>query len=129
MFDNQNEIIELIEIGVDAYVLKTADREEILKAIELVSNDAKYFSPEIFRIWENSRYKNENSIKRTNLSFRELEVLVLLCQGYTTKQIAIKLYIEPTTVTTHRVHIMNKLGVKTFAELICYSIRNKLFIP
>ncbi len=125
------QIIELIELGVDAYILKSADKNEIVKALDYIAMGSVYHTPKVYEIWKNYKdniatwHKTGNN--RPKFSPREMEVMKLLFHEKSAREIAKELFIEETTVCTHKAHIMKKMKVKKIAGLIKYVSENKIF--
>jgi DNA-binding NarL/FixJ family response regulator len=116
MHDDGNYIMQSIRAGAYGYLLKNADEEELLKAIYTVLEGKKYFNQEI-----SQRMINIMSIEGVTpkkLSPKEMEILKLIAEGQTTKEIAQKLIISTRTVETHRNNMMKKLKVKNTPELV-----------
>src|SRR5690554_5781395 len=102
----------------DGYLLKIDGREDIEKALKAVMNDQKYFSPKTQQlVFETTISKN-----RVELTDREKEVLQLIVQEKTTKEIANKLHLSEKTIETHRGNIMQKLEVKNIAGMVKKAI-------
>jgi two-component system response regulator NreC len=116
MHDDGNYIAKCAKYGAHGYLLKNADEEELIKAIHQVNEGKKYFPPDITERMINTIMKEEVQYK--HLSKKESEVLLLLSEGFTTKEIADRLFISTRTVETHRANILKKLKVKNTAELI-----------
>ncbi len=123
----QAMIKNLVEIGTDGYLLKNSSKEELLDAIYKVANDEKYFSSEVTLSLLNPEKNESKSFKHTiDFTNRELDVLKLLVDGYTNKQVGEKLFISHRTVDTHRTNIMKKVGVNNVAGLISFAIKTRL---
>ena len=116
MHDDGNYIMQSIRGGAFGYLLKNADEEELLLAIDTVLNGNKYFNQEISQKMINIMSLEGVSPKK--LSSKEMEILKLIAEGQTTKEIAQKLFISTRTVETHRNNMMKKLEVKNTPELI-----------
>ncbi|MHC4842520.1 MAG: response regulator [Planctomycetota bacterium] len=123
-------ISEMLKSGASGYLLKDCAFEELARAIRAVYKGNSYLSPGISGvviddyIHRLSREKVKNS--SDVLTERETEILQLLAEGKSTKQIALKLHISVKTVETHRRQIMNKLNIHTVAELTKYAIKKGL---
>ena len=117
------EFTELTKIGIKNIIYKTADREEVLAAVDSASKRKKYYSEEILdmllELGETRAAPEENA----NLTISEIEIVRLIAGGMTTKEIAEKKCISFHTVNTHRKNIFRKLGVSNASELIMYAIR------
>ncbi len=72
---------------------------------------------------------NEYSCEGMNISEREMEIITLIAEGYSNKEVADKLFLSTHTVTTHRKNIMNKLGVNNTAGLVLFAVRENLVSP
>lgn len=119
MHNDVDSMIEIYKSGVDGFVLKTADQQELLFAIRTLAEGKSYFTSEVTRIiFENmSRPKTKADI----LSERELEILTLISEGMTSQEIAEVLFISKMTVETHRKNILLKCDVKNVAELLKFA--------
>ncbi|MDO6738030.1 response regulator transcription factor [Wenyingzhuangia sp. 2_MG-2023] len=115
MHDDGNYIARCAQYGAHGYLLKNTDEDEVLNAIKQVHNGAKYYNQELSKKMIDSMAE-VNSIKK--LTKKESEILELLAQGLTTKEIATKFYISTRTVETHRSNMLKKLEVKNTVELI-----------
>jgi DNA-binding NarL/FixJ family response regulator len=120
-------IAKLIRMGVDGYLLKNAEKRELLHAINTIQKGESYFSKEVIQknVENNSKIKSGN-VQITELSYREKEILVLIAQGLTGNEIAEKENISPNTVNTHRKNLLSKINVKNTAGLVKYAVENGL---
>lgn len=118
-------IRKLIQLGIDGYLLKNADSQEMLSAIETVRNGRKYFSGEVTLQLSQSGLvtSDDGSVKMSSLTERELDVLKLLVEGWSSKEIGAQLHISARTVDTHRTNMMKKLEVTNVVGLIRWAIR------
>lgn len=114
---------KMIENGANGYLLKNADKHEILKAIETVFEGKKYIT---FEADSALRYENELQKKLPKLTKREKEVLLQIAEGLTNAQISEKLFISIDTVDSHRKNLHTKLNVKNTAMLIRFATENNL---
>jgi DNA-binding NarL/FixJ family response regulator len=117
-----------LSLGADGYLLKNARKDEILAAIREVMRGGCYFSPPIAReivdqIREPGRQDREPF---TQLSARERQVLRLIAEGLSAKEVATDLGISTKTVEAHRTSLMRKLGVRKATELVRYAVRHGL---
>lgn len=124
MHDEALMIREMLAAGVDGYVLKKYAQQEIVNAIETVHNGRKYFSNEVNKALLSALLPQEMS--ENSVTERELEVLKLLAQELTSKQIAEKLFISERTVETHRKNLMRKTGANNAIGLVRYAYSKKL---
>jgi DNA-binding NarL/FixJ family response regulator len=117
-----------IALGADGYVLKSGRTDEILVAIREVMRGSCYFSPPVAR--EISTRTPEPGERAgdpfARLSTREREVLRLIAEGLSAKEIATRLFISAKTVEAHRTSVMRKLGARKATELVRYAVRHGL---
>ncbi|MCG8589411.1 MAG: response regulator transcription factor [Proteobacteria bacterium] len=120
-----------ISLGADGYVLKNGRAGEVLTAIRAVTKGGSYFSPAVAReIVEQLRQpKKPGDEPFSLLSSREREVLHLIAEGLSAKEIAVDLKISTKTVEAHRTSLMRKLGVRKATELVRYALRHGLIEP
>ncbi|APY10976.1 DNA-binding response regulator [Seonamhaeicola sp. S2-3] len=116
MHDEGNYIAKCAKKGAYSYLLKNTDQEELIKAIRMVAMGKKYFGPKISEKMIN--YMSEQTVSENILSKKEKEVLGLISEGLTTKEIASKLFVSTRTIETHRANVIKKLEVKNTAELV-----------
>jgi DNA-binding NarL/FixJ family response regulator len=129
MHSDTTFVTEMLKSGAAGYLLKDCAFEELTRAIRTVINDKIYLSPSISGVVvEDYIHRISKTAPEDSdiLTDREREVLQLMAEGGSTKQIAIKLHISIKTVETHRRQIMSKLGIHTIAELTKYAIRKGL---
>ena len=129
MYSDRRFVSGMLEAGASGYLLKDCAFEELVRAIRSVISNQTYLSPKIAGIVV-SRYigktpRTEPSVF-TNLTQREREVLQVLAEGMTTKEIAYHLNVSVKTVETHRRNIMEKLNIHSISELVKYAIREGL---
>ena len=116
MHSDGNYIAKCAKSGAYGYLLKNTDEDELTLAIRTVNKGKKYFSTEISEKMIN--FMSTQSVSEDILSNKETEVLGLISEGLTTKEIAAKLFVSSRTIETHRANILKKLEVKNTAELI-----------
>ena len=122
-------VSEMLKSGACGYLLKDCAFEELAGAIRAVVDGKTYLSPAISGVVVDDylhRLSKNDSPNGQILTNREREVIQLLAEGKTTKQIALKLHISVKTVETHRRQMMDKLDIHTVAELTKYAIRKGL---
>jgi DNA-binding NarL/FixJ family response regulator len=125
MHEEHEYIMNALKIGVQGYILKSIERFDLEKAIIMIYEGGKYFSPLVTNILAESVVKPEQQII-TELTPREKEVIELFAQGFSTKQVADKLGIGTRTVESHRVNMLKKMKVNNTAELVRKSIEMKI---
>jgi len=126
--ENNGDLIrEAINAGARGYVLKSADDEEIIEAIEALAQHRSYYSSLVPKQFLNSltmRVQSDGGCM--SLTCREQQILRLVAQGHRGKHIALILGISPKTVDTHRTAAMRKLQLQSVAEVVRYAVREKL---
>lgn len=129
MFSSKDYIEKLLRAGADGYLLKNTDAIELKDAIETLIRGESYFSKEVTeRIMEGlQKKKHDEKTKFTiELTEREIDVLKLIVQEFTTAEIADKLFISTHTVETHRKNLISKLNVRNIAGLVRYAMEHGL---
>ncbi len=122
-------VTEMIRAGASGYVLKQCAFEEIERAIEAVAAHQAYLSPgvarEVFRRLSDPETQEQESAFST-LSSREREILQLLAEGKTSREVSETINISVKTVDTHKQNVMRKLNLGSFADLVKYAVRQGL---
>jgi len=129
MHSDRRFVIEMFKAGASGYMLKDCAFEELARAIRVVMANRIYLSPSISDKVVSEYIRNlppEEESAFSALSHREREVLQVLAEGFSTKEIAAKLSVSTKTVETHRQNIMHKLSIFSIAELTKYAIREGL---
>jgi len=124
MHKSEEILAEAFESGAKGYVLKENAFEELIKAIHAVKDGKVYVSSELAPTLLHGFLSNER--RGNDLSAREREILKLLAEGYSNKEISDMLVISIKTVETHRANIMRKNNFKNITELVLYAARNHL---
>lgn len=117
------EMVELNSAGINDIILKTADKEELLEALDSTLKGKKYYSNELLDLLFEVNEKRNITEETGQLTMSELEIVRLISEGFTTKEIASHKFISFHTVISHRKNIFRKLGVTSISELIMYSIK------
>ena len=132
MLDNKHQIVELLKLGVNGFILKSTDEEEMKKAIDLILDGNQYLTPEVKEKWI-EYLLNLNNIKtdliKPLFTDREIEIMKLLADQLTTKEISDKLFIAESTINTHKKHLMSKIGTDNSIGIVMFAIRNEYYIP
>jgi DNA-binding NarL/FixJ family response regulator len=129
MHSERHFVSEMLKAGAMAYLLKQCAVDELLIAIKTVLKNQTYLSPCISGVVVDHFVRNASKSESTafsHLSDREREVLQLMAEGKTTKEIAFQLHLSIKTIETHRMKVMEKLDIHTVAELTKYAIREGL---
>jgi len=126
MHQEAGMIKSLMTIGADGYILNSTSQDELIGAIRKVAAGQPYFSPEVTLSLLNTPQNNLQSSKQQTemLTDREEEILKLIAEGFSNKEIGTKLFISHRTVDTHRTNLMKKLNANNIAGLISYAIKN-----
>lgn len=130
MHNDDAIFFEAIQSGASGYVLKGSRPDELIQALKEVHSGHVYLSPPMTRKLVNSYLETADSQKNKQLDIlteREAQVMQLLAQGLTNREVAEHLIISPSTVQTHRTHIMEKLDLNNRAELVRFAFQNNLF--
>jgi DNA-binding NarL/FixJ family response regulator len=123
--EDPDMVTEAFRIGANGYLLKNSAASELFQAIDVVMEGSNYVTPKIARGMISSFIKNPGGEKiHGSLSLRQREVLQLLAEGHTMKEVASILNITPRTVAFHKYQIMEDLDIKTNSELIQYAIKH-----
>jgi DNA-binding NarL/FixJ family response regulator len=131
MREGIDDILAMFDAGASGFIAKhyIYDADVLVKAFRDVLNDKLFCSPEISQsVLAALLQRNSGKSKQTNLTERELEVLILVAQGKTVKEIASQLFLSERTVETHKHTLKEKLGVHTDADLVKEAIRRGLII-
>jgi DNA-binding NarL/FixJ family response regulator len=110
------------DLGVDGFIVKESDYNELRHAIQVVVDGGKYFSQVLLLRMVNNRENNLN----LNLTNRELDVLNYLCKGMSANEIAEKLFISPRTVEKHRSDLLLRTGTPNSISLVIFAVKNGL---
>lgn len=119
----------VLEAGINGYLLKNTEKKDLLNGIRSIIKGQQVFSKPIANMLAESYINKDTAFKPeldTNLTKREREILQLIVQGMTSREIAGELYISPRTVDTHRSNLMGKLEIKNTAELVRFALQNNL---
>jgi DNA-binding NarL/FixJ family response regulator len=125
---SEDVVRDCLRAGALAYVLKSDPVALLLESVRLVLLRKPFLTPEIARILVTDLFVHKRQLHRRTeeLTAREREVLQLLAEGRTNKEVARTLGIGPRTVETHRMNLMAKLDCRSIAQLVRYAVRNQL---
>ncbi|MBA2329681.1 MAG: response regulator transcription factor [Bacteroidota bacterium] len=130
MYDDQEMITKMMEMGANAYLTKTTDPEEIYQAIITCMNDEFYFNDLVNKavLLKLQYKKNVRQFYPNPVKFSEKEINILKCiaEDKTTEEISKTVFLSPRTIETIRQKMKEKIGAKTIAGLVMYAMRNKL---
>ena len=126
MYSDKRFVKEMLKAGASGYMLKDSAFTELIDAIRVIVGDKIYISPGVASIvledYLEDSIQRESSV-RSLLTSREIEVLQLLAEGKSTKQIALSLSLSIKTIESRRARIMQKIGIDNIADLTKYAIR------
>lgn len=125
MFSDTGHYTQMIQAGARGFILKKANKYELEQAILAVQRGGSYFSQEILQKLA-FRYTGKETGEE-DLTTREVEIMVLICQGLTSQEISERLHISAKTVETHRSNLFLKAGVHNVAGLIAWAVRNQYY--
>ena len=128
MHEEEEYSMKLVRMGVSGYLLKDSAAQEVIEAVRTAFAGKAYFSPQISKTlaesYRESVHDEDDPYERLN--DREREVLQLIAEGNTNKQIAEILFISPKTVDNHRTHLMRKLNIHSAADLTRWATKRGL---
>jgi DNA-binding NarL/FixJ family response regulator len=117
---------QMLDAGVKGFLLKNSDANELISALEAVMDGKSYFSQELLVDILDQKRLHKLRKDAVKLSTRELEVLRLICDGYSNAEIAEELFISQRTVDRHRSNLLGKTGCKNSTSLVMYAVKNKI---
>lgn len=123
MYGDEKYYSRMVEAGAKGFLLKDSSIEEVFAAIDAVMNNEEYICNEVMKALSGAMRRNEEA---DILSEREMDVLIGICRGLSTQEIAEKLFISKRTVDSHRANILEKTGSKNTASLVVYAIKHNL---
>ena len=121
MFSDEEYYFKMINAGVKGFLIKDSTIDEVREAIRIVAKGGNYFSQEILY----KLIKNGPELIKSDetLSEREIEILTLICQGFSNQEIAEKLFLSKRTIDKHRANILDKTQCRNTASLVVYAIK------
>ncbi len=129
MHESEKLVEEVLEIGAHGFLLKSDAGRELISFIEAILKGRRCVSSKLAKIFDQHNPKVASFSPATTLTGREREILQLLAEGRTSKEVALALKISTKTAETHRTNIMQKLNLHSITELTRYAIRNKIVQP
>jgi DNA-binding NarL/FixJ family response regulator len=133
MYSNEAYVKKAFELGARGYVLKNAIDVDLTRAVEAVAEGKTYLSPDVAHLAVEKMKAGPGASKVADpydrLTLREKEVLKLIAEGKSNKEIAVLLNISVNTVAVHRAHLMETLGFHRTAELVLYAVKKGLIVP
>jgi DNA-binding NarL/FixJ family response regulator len=133
MYSNEAYVRKAFQLGAKGYILKNAIEVDLTRAVLALAEGEAYFSPGISQIvlesLKSGSFQDSSQDPYERLTLREKEVLQLIAQGKSNKEIATLLNISVNTVAVHRAHVMETLGLHRTAELVLYAVKKGLIHP
>jgi DNA-binding NarL/FixJ family response regulator len=132
MYYSEQIAREILAAGARGYLLKSDAGRELETAVENLGQHRPYFTSKVSELLLHGLLNpsaNANETMNNQLTPREREIVQLVAEGKSTKEVADVLKISPNTTETHRAHIMSKLKLRSVSELVRYAIRNKMVEP
>jgi two-component system, NarL family, response regulator NreC len=130
MFDEENLIVDMLEAGAKGYLLKNADKQEILEAIHSVFEDKTYYchhtSSRLASLISKSKFNPYKKKEPLSFTDREVEIIRLICQQLTAQEIADKVFLSKRTVEGHRTRILEKMNVKNTAGVVIFALKHRI---
>ena len=125
---------EIVDAGAKSYILKSDAERDLVIAVEAVANHRSYFTTQVSEmVMDGFRRRDaaptSQALKRERLTSREREIVQLLAEGHSSKQVASTLGISTKTAETHRANIMRKLEIHSVSDLVRYAVRNQIIEP
>ena len=127
MFGDNVYYTRMMECGAKGFLLKDSEFDQVVEAVKTVYAGGTYFSESLLRSLSHSLRATPSAAELSGeepLSEREVEILVAICRGLSTQEIADELFISKRTVDKHRANILEKSGCKNTASLVVYAIKN-----
>jgi len=130
MHDSEQVVRDVLDAGAQGYLLKSDAGRDLLAAVEALLEDRPYFTSKVARMVLHGYLRpSENEASASPLSSREREIVQLLAEGNSNKEVATHLGISVKTAETHRTNIMRKLNFRSITDLVRYAIRNHIIAP
>jgi two-component system, NarL family, response regulator NreC len=130
MFDEETLIVDMLEAGAKGYLLKNADKQEILDAIETVYEDKTYYchhtSAKLTNMIVKSSFNPYKKKEPVSFNERELEIIKLICQQNSSKEISDKLFLSSRTVEGYRTKILEKMNARNTVGVVVYALKHNL---
>lgn len=131
MFDDDNLIIDMLEAGAKGYLLKSAHKTEIIEAIKTVHKHETFYckntSTKLVKMIAQSRFNPYKEIEQPEFSKRELEIIKLICQEASNKEISAKLFLSIRTIEGYREKIQEKMKAKNSIGIAIFAIKNGIY--
>jgi DNA-binding NarL/FixJ family response regulator len=131
MFDEDDLIVDMLEAGAKGYLLKNADKHEMIEAVKSVYHNEPYYckhtSHKLAQMVARSKFNPFKQNQKPEFNEREKEIITYICDGLTNKEIANKVFLSVRTIEGLRMKLLEKMNVKNTAGIIIYAIKNDLY--
>jgi DNA-binding NarL/FixJ family response regulator len=131
MFDEEDLIVEMLEAGAKGYLIKNAQKQEIFEAIQAVRNNEPYYcnqtSTKLAGMIAASRFNTGTKKEEIEFTEKELQIIKLICEEHSSREIADKLFLGVRTVEGYREKIQQKMNARNMAGVVVYAIRNGIY--
>lgn len=129
MHDTQQIVEQVFRAGASGYLLKSDTNRELIQAIEALLEGRRYFTSRVARMVIDGFLRAQGVPAGDHLSAREREILQMIAEGRSTKEIAHRLHLSVKTAETHRTNLMRKIGARSVADVVRYAVRNRVIEP
>ena len=131
MFDEEHLIVDMLESGAKGYLLKNAHKNEVFEAIKSVHKGDTYYcretSAKLTQLIAKSRYNPHKEQAEASFTGRELEIIRLICEEFSNKEIAVQLTLSVRTIEGYRERIQEKMKVRNTAGIVVYAIKKNIY--
>lgn len=131
MFDDENLIIDMLEAGAKGYLLKNAHKNDIVDAIQTVNGNQTYFcshtSKKLAKLIAGSHFNPYKHISRPEFSEKELEVMKLICEQFSNREMAARINLSSRTVEGYREKLLEKTHSRNTVGIVIYAIKNGIY--
>jgi len=126
VYPEEQYALRVLKAGAAGYINKECEPEALIEAIRKVSQGRKYISPDLAELLASNLDSGNEQALHDSLSDREFQVMCLIASGKTVKDIAKELFLSINTISTYRIRILEKMNMKSNAEITHYAIKNRL---
>lgn len=131
VFEDESLIVAMLEAGAQGYLLKSAGKDEILEAIHEVQDHNTYYcrqtTARLAKVIAKSNFNPHKRFPQAVFNEKEIEIIRLICEGFSNKDIALKLNLSIRTVEGYREKIQEKMKVKNTAGIVVYAIKKSIY--
>ena len=131
MFDEENLVVEMLEAGAKGYLLKNTHKAEVVQAVKAVYKHETYYcnhtSNKLAQMIAKSHFNPYKHVAKPAFNEKEKEIIKLICQELSNKEIAAQLGLSTRTIEGYREKILEKIEAKNIAGLVIYAIKNNLY--